>query len=853
MSDGYQDECDPKPLKCGNERASRMGDFEAPSETADERLTAICVQLRKITRLILREQDAQTLIKNICRVLVENQAYEAMWIALLNEDGDVSAIAHQGFGERFRTMEDTPFPTSALPFCGKWAISHSQGSVLTGPQDPCTDCVLGAKNPKFGSMAIRVGHHGKAHGVIVVHTHSLILRREEEQQMLVEVAEDLGFALQAINTTRALRLNEERLRQVTENTTELISIIDSESRITYASPSHSKVMGYEPEELLGRNVFDLAAPEDIPSLIEMMKEAISNKRSRTAVFRAKRKDGHTILVETIGDLLSSKDGSLQGAVFTSRDVSRRVELEQALESANRIVMGSPAVLFRWENKEKWPVEYVSDNCSVLFSHSAEDFMSGVVHFADTIHSDDIETVIDDVNRYSQESGRETFEHEPYRIITKNGLIKWVDNRTTIIRDAQSRITHFEGIVLDISDRKRAEIALEHHRQHLESTVADRTAELREKNKELLAEMKEHDLAEVKATKALSEIDRIFQTAANGLRVVDIDFQVTKANKGMADISGVPLSKIIGSKCYESFPGKHCGQPSCTLKRIREGDLIRGLEVSKKSSTGAEVLCSIQATPYFEGGRLAGMIEDFQDVTEKERLRTIADAVNLSSNIGYIFGGIRHELGNPVNNMKTSLTVMRSRLKDLTLESIDEKLEWALAEISRIEYLLQSLKSYTLFETLNIERADLVEFVSKFRKLATRDLNNREIEVRISSVEESPWVDIDYRALQQVLLNLVSNSVDALADTMQPQVTLEVQPVGDFVQLRVIDNGIGMTEDQIENLFKPFYTNKKKGTGLGLAIAKRLLAKMGAVIKIESKKEEGTVVSILFQKSTAREA
>ncbi len=130
-------------------------------------------------------------------------------------------------------------------------------------------------------------------------------------------------------------------------------------------------------------------------------------------------------------------------------LEKRKELEA-------IVNNSPAIVFLWRAAEGWPVEFVSDNIR-QFGYSPEDFTSGRIPYAKLIHGEDLERVGDEVSRYSQ-AGPTEFTQE-YRIVTKSGEVRWVDDRTWVRRDASGVTTHYQGIVIDITARKRAEEAL----------------------------------------------------------------------------------------------------------------------------------------------------------------------------------------------------------------------------------------------------------------------------------------------------------------------------------------------------------------------------------------------------------
>jgi PAS domain S-box-containing protein len=144
----------------------------------------------------------------------------------------------------------------------------------------------------------------------------------------------------------------------------------------------------------------------------------------------------------------------------SRDVTDRRQVEEARKEAFNIVNMSPAVAFLWKNEADWPVEYVTDNVERILGYSREEFVSGQVLYGHIVHPHDLERVTREVTSATQRDDTDAFEHEPYRIITKGGEIRWLDDRTYIRRDQIGRITHFQGVVFDITERRLAEQRLQ---------------------------------------------------------------------------------------------------------------------------------------------------------------------------------------------------------------------------------------------------------------------------------------------------------------------------------------------------------------------------------------------------------
>jgi signal transduction histidine kinase len=232
-----------------------------------------------------------------------------------------------------------------------------------------------------------------------------------------------------------------------------------------------------------------------------------------------------------------------------------------------------------------------------------------------------------------------------------------------------------------------------------------------------------------------------------------------------------------------------------------------------------------------------------NITEKVRLDAIAEAVNTMNNLGYIFSGIRHELGNPVNSIKTTISVLKSKIDTCSRETIAEYIDRALADLNRVEHLLKDLKNFSMFENPDLKNVRMGSFMDNLLSIVERDFNENRIRIRTIIRPEAEWGFFDPRALQHVILNLLTNASDALQGRESPEIVISVFRVGGRVVMKVKDNGCGIGEDQKTRLFKPFTTTKANGTGLGLVIVKKTMSKMDGTVQIESQENVGTVVTL----------
>ena len=145
----------------------------------------------------------------------------------------------------------------------------------------------------------------------------------------------------------------------------------------------------------------------------------------------------------------------------------KVAVDEALVQERKLFIGGPTVVFKWKATENCPVEYVSPNIE-QFGYKPEDLTSGKILYASILHPDDRKRVAEEIEKFSK-SGVTSFEQE-YRILTKDGQVRWIYDFTHVVRDDNGKITHYQGYVLDETARKRAEEALKESWAKYEAVV-----------------------------------------------------------------------------------------------------------------------------------------------------------------------------------------------------------------------------------------------------------------------------------------------------------------------------------------------------------------------------------------------
>ena len=271
---------------------------------------------------------------------------------------------------------------------------------------------------------------------------------------------------------------------------------------------------------------------------------------------------------------------------------------------------------------------------------------------------------------------------------------------------------------------------------------------------------------------------------------------------------------------------------------------------------------LQPAPVKLGGRVLGYSiyrEDpfvwvfARDITDRARLETVAEAVESMNNIGYIFTTVRHEIGNPINSVKMALSVLRQNFDRFPRATALEYVERSLNELTRVEELLATLRSFSLFESVRVREVELGRFLADFERLVRPGLQGRGVRLEIELFDQPLRALLDPRALHQALLNLVTNAADATAGRPDAAVRIRAACPGGELVLQVIDNGAGLSPEERAQLFRPFVSTKPEGTGLGLVIVKKLVASMQGSVDVESRPGQGSTFTLTFPCETCDRA
>lgn len=228
----------------------------------------------------------------------------------------------------------------------------------------------------------------------------------------------------------------------------------------------------------------------------------------------------------------------------------------------------------------------------------------------------------------------------------------------------------------------------------------------------------------------------------------------------------------------------------------------------------------------------------RDLTETKALQEQAARAERLAALGKVVAEITHEIKNP---MMMIGGFARQLLDSASDQKAREKLSIISEEVRRLEGLLQEIRDYYLPKSLDLEQVDPNALLREVYDLVQAECDQRGIHIDLSPEDPIPNIKVDKAKLKQVMLNLVTNAVQAMEDG--GTLTLRTRWSGEFAEISIADNGCGICADHKDKVFSTFFTTKKQGTGLGLSISKAIVEEHQGTMTFESEEGRGTTFRI----------
>jgi len=361
-----------------------------------------------------------------------------------------------------------------------------------------------------------------------------------------------------------------------------------------------------------------------------------------------------------------------------------------------------------------------------------------------------------------------------------------------------------------------------------------TLKLEETNVHLQQSLEEKD-------RVSNYLNNILDSLSGGVLVVDLDGTITFFNQEAEEITGFEQDKVLG-RPYAEIIGLNAGRELSVLHTLDTGHRLSNREKELQRPDGRTTPLGFStALVRDEAGTTLGALEVFNDLTEVKRLEAEVQRVHTLAALGEMAATVAHEIRNPLGGIAGYAGMLE---RDLGSEDPNRRLVHKIIEgVARLNRIVSSLLTYTRPLRLNVHPVNLTELVEEATAFFAIDVERSREDIHIERryADRELTCRIDPEQLQQVILNLLQNAMQAMPEG--GTISVDVHGENSEGIFTISDNGIGMDDDVREKLFTPFFTTKEDGTGLGLVTSKKIIDAHNGQIRVDSEPGRGTQFSI----------
>lgn len=345
-----------------------------------------------------------------------------------------------------------------------------------------------------------------------------------------------------------------------------------------------------------------------------------------------------------------------------------------------------------------------------------------------------------------------------------------------------------------------------------------------------------------ASRALAKVrafsDQVVENLPMGLIATDEYGKVAAYNQTAEAILGIPSDTVFAESAAKVLPQELW---KLTERLGNSGTVVEEeVECQTASSTGVPLKVS-GAVLHGDDEGFLGYVFIFRDLVEVRRLQQEVERTKRLASLGSLAAGVAHEIRNPLSSVKGFATYFREKLKDSPQDR--DTATTMIQEVERLDRVIGQLLEFARPSTLKIKPVRVTDLIRHSLKLIEGDARTKGVEVKADLPANLPQALMDADRMNQVLLNLYLNAIQAMDGGGVLQVTVSRDDSRKLTTITVSDNGRGIEAADQERIFDPYFTTKSDGTGLGLAIVHKILDAHGGSIKVRSQKGAGTTVTM----------
>ncbi len=551
----------------------------------------------------------------------------------------------------------------------------------------------------------------------------------------------------------------------------------------------------------------------------------------------------------------------------------------SMKKLAQIYKNSSIVAFLWGGGDEWPVDFVTENV-IQFGYTPEDFTSGRLNYADIVHPDDLDRLRSEVLEFTKVGT--TLTHE-YRILTKSGEARWVTEQSYIGCDERGVTNYYQGIIIDITDRKRSEEALQLDELRLEAllklnqmsgvSLQEITNFVREEAVRL-TKSKIGYLAFVNEEENVLTLHSWSKSAMKQCTIAKKPIVYRLETTGLWGEAVRQRKPIIINDYSAPSPFKK-GYPKdhIKIKRHMNAPIFDGEKIVVVAGVGNK------ADEYNESDvrqltlLMQGMWKLIQQKRTEDEVKNYADELSnankelkqnseklsmaneelksLDKMKNEFLSNISHELKTPLVSIIGYTKLIDGESMGTVTDNQKKALSTVIRNSERLRHLIESLLYMSKAQYGNVEYTfDLVN-TSEIIGNAIVDLkllaDNKGLTIEKQVPDDLPLINGDKDKLTNMLTNLIDNAIKFT--NSGGKITLTASEEDGNLHITVNDTGIGIAKEFRPYMFKKFYqvdpstTRRYGGTGLGLYISKHIVEVHNGKIWIESEEDVGTTVHV----------
>jgi PAS domain S-box-containing protein len=608
---------------------------------------------------------------------------------------------------------------------------------------------------------------------------------------------------------REIREATKRFEKIAEMGEDGIIVFGEDSRIEFANQMASEIMGFPKDQILGREFFSLIGKRDEEFLEEMVIRGEGMAQKVCTEMFLHTPEGRVKETEVCIAPTQSEDGRIKTYAYL-RDITERKKFEKELKKS--------------EEKFRNLFERVRHG---LFISTKEGYFldcnQALLEMAG--YQDKEEFLRIDIAKDLYVNGQDRRKFQ--RLIEQQGFVKDLEvefkkksgEKITVLltahvkKDDKGEVVGYEGINIDISDRKRME------------------RELKEANDFLM---------------------NLIESSVDGIIVTDMKGDILIFNRGAENLLGYKSEEVVGKMNIRSI--YQPGVAKEVMEKLRSPDFggvgkLTSFPIFHKRKDGELIEGDLSASIIFdEKGNEIASVGIFKDLRERLRiereLQKMQEALLQSEKLaamGRLTSQIAHELNNPIYGIMNTLELLKTEIPP---ESKRRRiLELSLSEIQRLSEMLRNMLSFSKPEEEKRRLVKIGELIEGILLVMEKQMREANIKVVTSFDEEIPEVMASTNQMRQVLLNVFKNAKEAMPNggTLSVRAAKEDQKL----LIEIQDTGMGIPEEIRDKIFEAFFTTKQKvkGVGLGLSVCYGIVKDHGGEIKVDSEEGKGTTFTI----------